>query len=426
MSATPTTKPTFATIEPASQASERIKAFVYDQVDRDAAPFKPERDEFWKRLNVTETELWLDSGDIESIDSLWDAQFSGLTTNNTLLNKEVQNGTYDDLVPQTTNLVEQLPEDARVREIAFILNLCHGLNLAQRFGCKVSVELHTDVANDSEATLAFARRCQEICPDSFVVKVPLTPAGLIAIRKLRDENIRVNCTLGFSARQNYVATALARPSFVNVFLGRLNSYVADNQLGDGKLVGEKTALSSQTEVATFTRGLPATDTRQIAASLRDASQLPRLAGIDVITMPAKVAQQAKQTLRQPWKSQLNEQHSVQLAEDRDPARVRIEKLWHVSNAERKFVQKAILSPVASADELKRMAADHGLEDLFPTMADTELQTIAGDGKIPQHHRWEERIERGDLAIDSLMTLAGLASFTASQAELDQRIRKHLH
>ncbi|TWU05825.1 transaldolase family protein [Stieleria varia] len=425
MASAATSKETLQRIDPRSQHAQRITEFVHDFVDLDASPSEAKPSEFWQGINATETSLWLDSGEIAAIGSLWNENLSGLTTNNTLLNKEVQEGTYDDLVPQAGKLVADLAEESQVREIGFILNLCHALKLVQQFRCGVSVELHTDLAYDTAATIDYARRCHDICPEFFIVKVPLTPAGLVAIRQLRDEGIRVNCTLGFSARQNYVATALARPSFVNVFLGRLNSYVADNQFGDGDLVGEKTTLASQAEVATFTRGLPMTDTKQIAASLRDASQLPRLAGVDVITMPTKVARQAKETLNQPWKSQLSEQHRVVLDEKVNPETVQIEKLWEVSKSERALVQKAILSPAADANELRLMAADYDSEDLFPVMSEQELRWIADDGKIPKHHRWQERIVRGDLAIDSLMTLAGLASFAASQAKLDDRIRKHL-
>ncbi|EMI15679.1 Transaldolase [Rhodopirellula maiorica SM1] len=413
------------TITPDSQVSQRIADFVRNRVDLESAPREPSVSDFWQSVNATNTSLWLDSGDIGSIDSLWCQQFSGVTTNNTLLNEEVQNGTYDDLVPEISKLVGDVADDMKVREIGFVLNLCHALKLVQQFRCNVSVELHTEVAHDSEATIAFARRCHEICPEFFIVKVPFTPSGLIAIKQLRDEGIRVNCTLGFSARQNYVATALSRPSFVNVFLGRLNSYVADNQLGDGQGVGEKATLASQAEVNTFSRGLPTTDTQQIAASLRDASQLPKLAGVDVITMPTKVAKHAEQTLDQPWQSQLNDSPTVRLGDQVDPDTVRIEKLWDVSKEERNFVQKAILLPPANAVELKQMAADHLVEDLFPEMAAEEKQAIADDGKIPKHDRWQQRIVRGDLAIDSLMTLAGLATFADSQSELDQRIRKHL-
>tara|TARA_R110002073_G_scaffold172563_12_gene329796 strand:+ start:6474 stop:7754 length:1281 start_codon:yes stop_codon:yes gene_type:complete len=413
------------TITPESSASQRIADFIRQREEHDSSSREPRNSEFWQRINATTTSLWLDSGDVDSIDSLWCQQFSGVTTNNTLLNNEVQNGAYDELVPQISKLVGNVPDDVKVREIGFALNLCHALKLVQQFSCNVSVELHTDVAHDSEATMAYARRCHDLCPEFFIVKIPFTPSGLIAINQLRDEGIRVNCTLGFSARQNYVATALSRPSFVNVFLGRLNSYIADNHLGDGQGVGEKATLASQAEVSTFTRGLPTTDTQQIAASLRDASQLPKLAGVDVITIPTKVAKQAEPSLDQPWQSQLNHSPTVKLGDQIDPSTVRIEKLWDVSKSERNFVQKAILLPPASAVELKQMAADHQIEDLFPEMASEEKQAIAEDGKIPNHRRWQQRIVRGDLAIDSLMTLAGLATFAKSQSELDQRIRKQL-
>ena len=61
---------------------------------------------------------------------------------------------------------------------------------------------------------------------------------MIATRQLRQEGVPVNFTLGFSARHNYLAAAFARPSYVNVFLGRLNAYVETHGLGDGSLVGD--------------------------------------------------------------------------------------------------------------------------------------------------------------------------------------------
>jgi hypothetical protein len=44
-----------------------------------------------------------------------------------------------------------------------------------------------------------------------------------------------------------------------------------------------------------------------------------------------------------------------------------------------------------------------------------------DGKIPRHQRWASRIAIGERAIDTLLNLAGLASFAANQAHLDERI-----
>jgi len=305
------------------------------------------------------------------------------------------------------------------------LNACHAMRLVENFGCLVSIELHTDVAHDTEASIGYAYRYRDICPDKFIVKIPFTPAGLIATRKLRSEGIPVNLTLGFSARQNYLAAALANPSYVNVFLGRLNAYVSDNHLGDGRLVGEKATLASQQEVAVFARGLPQSQTRQIAASLRDGKQLAQLAGVDVITMPPHVAQQAQQEHISRWHSRLDEEYTVSLAPGVNDDLVHVNKLWCVSPEERKFVEQMILHAPHSPDDLITASQDYGVADLFPQLSDDALKTIAADGKIPRHERWADQIMRGEIAIDGLLTLAGLGHFASSQHELDSRIREHI-
>lgn len=56
---------------------------------------KGKNDSFWQSLRDTGTELWLDTGDIEEAEANWSAEMSALTTNNTLLNNEIQKGIYD-------------------------------------------------------------------------------------------------------------------------------------------------------------------------------------------------------------------------------------------------------------------------------------------------------------------------------------------
>jgi len=63
----------------------------------------------------------------------------------------------------------------------------------------------------------------------------------------------------------------------------------------------------------------------------------------------------------------------------------------------------------------------GCGDMFPYLSDADLKHIADDGKIPKHERWAKRIANGELAIDTLLNLAGLASFSGDQAQLDERI-----
>jgi transaldolase len=52
----------------------------------------------WRKVRNTGTRLWLDTGDIDEAAKLWNSSFDALTTNNTLLNKEIQKGIYDSLV----------------------------------------------------------------------------------------------------------------------------------------------------------------------------------------------------------------------------------------------------------------------------------------------------------------------------------------
>lgn len=285
--------------QPPADVVDRIHDFVKDGIDLQSGRLETQSDPFWKGLCTLGSELWLDTGDIEAAAELWTEEFTALTTNNTLLNAEVQKGIYDDLIQKAADLLSHLDIQTQIIEIAFILNARHGLRLAQRFGARVSVELHTDLAHDIESSISYGRRYHNICPEQFIIKVPLTPSGLIAMRRLREEGIPVNFTLGFSARHNYIATAFGAPSYVNVFLGRLNSYMADHDLGNGKLVGEKAALASQREVRSLSLDNEQ-PTRQIAASLREAGQIADLAGIDVYTIPVAAAAEATEKLSGEW------------------------------------------------------------------------------------------------------------------------------
>jgi len=192
----------------------------------------------WRRLRQLGTELWLDTGSIEDSQKLWTQEFSVLTTNNTLLNKEVQSGIYDTLIAEAADLLAGFsglsPQD-KILEIAFILNARHGLRLVEKFDVYVSVEEHTDLADDVDKAVAYAHRYHAICLERFIVKIPYTPAGLLVTRRLSADGVPINHTLGFSARQNFLTARIGRPKFVNVFLGRLNAFTADNGLaGSGK------------------------------------------------------------------------------------------------------------------------------------------------------------------------------------------------
>ncbi|MBD3315400.1 MAG: transaldolase [Chitinivibrionales bacterium] len=414
-------RPTETTIIPTDSNTKQLAASLATEgIEPPPNPPAFSSSPFWAGLKATGSELWLDTGDIEAAQELWTREFSAITVNNTLLNTEIQKGTYDDIIRKAGKKLSYLEPQARVMEIAFILNARHGLKLAYRFGASVSVELHTSLADDIEGTIEYAQRFHELCPNHFYVKIPLTPAGLIAGRRLAERAIPINLTLGFSARHNYIATAFAGPSYVNVFLGRLNAFIAGARLGNGELVGERSTLASQKAV-NEAREIRGTTTRQIAASLRNPPQVAALAGIDVHTMPVKVARAAPEDLDGWWESCLDKEYTVELHPEIEPAEIRIEKLWDLSKQIRDFTQSIINGIPSTSEEFRERAHAGGLADLFPSLSDQERQWIRQDGKVPGHDKWATRIERGDLAIDSLLNAAGLAAFHVDQQALDQRI-----
>jgi len=272
-----------------SEIHDFVKADFSPHFDQLKETFKT--NDLWHQLRELGSELWLDTGSMADAEQLWIQQFSALTTNNTLLNKEVQTGRYDSLISEAAQILSaypQLSQHQLLLEIAFILNAFHALRLVEKFDAYVSVEEHTALARNVDQAVNYAKRFYAICPQRFIIKIPFTPAGLLVTRRLSAEGIPVNHTLGFSARQNYLIARIARPAYVNVFLGRLNSFIPSNNLGEGTYIGEKAALASQAAVKKL-RQTHQTPTRQIGASFRAAKQVQDLAGIDVLTMPPKVA-----------------------------------------------------------------------------------------------------------------------------------------
>jgi transaldolase len=167
----------------------------------------------------------------------------------------------------TTNPTLTAKEGRPFREL--ILEACEIL----RHGV-VNAEV---VSTDTEGMLREARELAGWHPN-IVVKVPMTPAGLVAVGRLRAEGIRTNVTLIFSPAQALLA-AKAGAYFASPFLGRLDD-VAQSGLG---LLAEILAIYRQYD---FT-------TQVLAASLRHPVHVVEAAklGAHIATMPYKVFEQ---------------------------------------------------------------------------------------------------------------------------------------
>lgn len=89
-----------------------------------------------------------------------------------------------------------------------------GLEGIEKFPVSVEIDPYLD---DPEEMIAAAKEIAALC-SNFVIKIPSTPAGITAARKLEKEGVRTNVTLVFSAAQALLP-AKNGSLFVSPFIG---------------------------------------------------------------------------------------------------------------------------------------------------------------------------------------------------------------
>lgn len=138
----------------------------------------------------------------------------------------------------------------------------------------VSVEVTTI---DPQEMLRQGREYAKIAPN-VVVKCPLTMEGLKTTRQLREEDIKVNVTLCFSASQALLA-AKAGATYISPFIGRLDD-ISQNGM---QLIADIVQIYDNYGYAT----------EVLAASIRHPMHIVEAAllGADVATMPFSVIKQ---------------------------------------------------------------------------------------------------------------------------------------
>lgn len=411
--------------------SKDLSEIIHRIAFKEISPGKPSQqypsDPLLARLKELGTELWIDTGELELAQSIWKNELTALTTNNTLANQVVQSGVMDNVIRETVDKLGEaasgLSREELVMEIGFVINCRIALRLVEAFKVKVSVELHPSISRDIEKSVGYGKRYFRVCPEYFIIKVPLTPEGLLATRRIRRENIPVNFTLGFSARQNYFASRLSNPNYVNVFLGRLNAVVADNSAGSGEWIGEKVTLHTQSVLDEVRNNHTDVKTRLIAASIRNGDQVATLAGTDIHTIPPKAMKEFQESGRTP--DQIKKTDGTALNPDVDSAHdwnVRVARLWEMDGDFRKAVDQLLARndlDQLSGEDLIQFCNENGL-DLFHPFSPQDLKKIQDDGKIPKLADWP-----GSIALDDLMTHSALQSFAKDQDTLDARIESFL-
>lgn len=113
---------------------------------------------------------------------------------------------------------------------------------------------------------------------NIVIKIPMTPEGLKAVKVLSAKGIKTNVTLIFSASQALLA-ARAGASFVSPFVGRLDDIGMDGI----------TLISDIAEIF----NIHSIETEIISASIRGPMHVTNsaLAGADIATVPYNVIMQ---------------------------------------------------------------------------------------------------------------------------------------
>lgn len=86
----------------------------------------------------------------------------------------------------------------------------------------ISLEAVSEKADDMiKEAKSLVSKVSEKYRKNVTIKIPMTPEGLKAVKKLKKEGIKTNVTLVFSANQALLA-AKAGASFVSPFIGRLD------------------------------------------------------------------------------------------------------------------------------------------------------------------------------------------------------------
>jgi len=188
--------------------------------------------------------IFLDTANVEEIRAAAElGLLDGVTTNPTLLSKE--SAPYRKVLEQICEIVPG-PVSAEV----------------------VS-EVHQGMVREGKELSTIA--------ENIVVKCPLTPEGLKAVRKLKDDGIRCNVTLCFSVPQAIFA-AKAGAYIVSPFVGRLDDIGSEGMalIRDIVQVYRNYQFETQVLVASIRNPLHVIEAARAAA--------------DIATMPAKVFQ----------------------------------------------------------------------------------------------------------------------------------------
>ena len=165
----------------------------------------------------------------------------------------------------------------------------------------------------------------------------------------------------------------------------------------------------------------------IGASMRDGSQVASLAGVDIFTMPPKVAEQYQRRPVASVTPQVGRNPIVTVNPGVKVTDFAGQTLWDVPKAFKDVVETLLRKDADRMvpDDIVEHFEISGFHDFLPRWSDVDRAVVAADGKIPAFSRWKDRLASGQVGLDALMNLSAFYSFATDQKALDDRVRSLL-
>ena len=239
-----------------------------------------------------------DTGDYDAIARLRPVD---CTTNPTLVKKALDLPVYAELIERELAWARTQGEAGKaavdkaiVDEVADRLTVGVGAMLTALVPGRVSTEVDADLAHDTAATVAKARKFvamyaeRGVPREKILIKVAATWEGVEAARQLQAEGIDCNLTLIVNPSQA-IACAEAGAFLISPFVGRILDWY--------KARGQVPATIDEDPGVTFVRGVYAEFKKRgaatvvMGASFRSVEQVLALAGCDRLTISPDLLEQ---------------------------------------------------------------------------------------------------------------------------------------
>ena len=163
--------------------------------------------------------------------------------------------------------------------------------------------------------------------------------------------------------------------------------------------------------------------------MREGAQVPALAGVDVMTMPLKVARAYREDPASAVADQVakGSDPTVSLKPGFTSADFNGATLWDLPEPDHCAVANLMARDVDALAPEESVAhfENENIRGFLPTWTVDEIDAQLADGKIPDYAKWKDRLRMGALGLDALMNMSALCAFASDQRALDDHIRERL-